>query len=109
MANEYHQSELHKYCRVCAKKIKDHKHKCSSSGSLLEPLILMWPATILKFTPFTIAIIVMALPRGLKVGKLGLRAYCKGTYGQVTQRSIVKSAMLNADDQSDHSRFGWNL
>ena len=33
---ESHSRELHHYCRVCANKIKGYKHKCSTSGSLLE-------------------------------------------------------------------------
>ena len=33
-----HEIELHKLCRVCARKInKGYKHKCSASGSLLGP------------------------------------------------------------------------
>ena len=33
-----HIVELEKFCRVCAKKIrKGYKHKCSTSGSILQP------------------------------------------------------------------------
>lgn len=35
--HDYHRSQLERYCRVCAKKIKDYKHLCDSSGCLLKP------------------------------------------------------------------------
>lgn len=76
--HEYHQSELHKYCRVCAKKIKGHKHKCSSSDSLLEPFGVDVANDNIEIHPLYYCHSCHGIAKRLESGKAGTESILQG-------------------------------